>query len=260
MIRCHSYVFLYRRCRKQQDYEGKQISNPAYLDTTDENKIFSGIPGEGMNTIDSCLHDTEANHYNNIDTPDTEYNVLKCVIDDEYNRVDFKSNAIPFDENYGHINQNNNDDENEDYDHIKGMTLTNAQPYSNVCQQRKRPKETDEISTTVNVNPDSLNKDSDVSSATYDHLGQTDIDRSAMTDDQDTNYAHVPSSVSGSAGKQSPNYSNSNSAITHNEGKETDHDYFILEPNADNQRLRREDDQGNVDHQYFVLEPESSES
>ena len=219
-IHCYSYIFLYRKCRKQQDYEGKQISNPPYLDTTDENNIFSGLPGEGMNTIDSCLRDTEANHFNNIDTPDTEYNVLKCEIDDEYNRVDFKSNAIPFDENYGHINQNDNDDENEDYDHIKGMTLTNAQPYSNVCQQRKRSTETDEISTTMNVNPDSLNNDSDISSPTYDHLGQTNNDQTTIADDQDENYSHVSSSLNGPAGKrkQSPNYSNSNSAKPYNEG------------------------------------------
>ena len=184
----------HRRRRKQQleDYEGKRISNPTYLDTRNANNNgSSGIPNEGMDTSASGMPDiTEANDYSNIELPDNEYNEMKCEIDDEYNRVNFTNSPIPFDDNYGHINATNNIV--NDYDHIKGMQLTDTQSYSKICQQRTLPKDADETNTTLNAHPNDRNKSSDKCSATYDHLGQTN-EYGKPNDDQDNEYSHIHS-------------------------------------------------------------------
>ena len=62
-----------------------------------------------------------------------------------------------------------------------------------------------------------------------------------------------------------PNTCRNNSCLSNPHMEETvimNHDYFILDPNADIQRLssREAEDHSDCDHQYFVLEPEGSGS
>ena len=253
---------VFRRIRMKQEYDGTTISNPAYSDTTDEKNIFCAAPRERTNSVDSGLPDaTEAGHYVDVQDND-QYNELECDIDDEYNKINFKGTSIPFDENYGHINQRSCPG-NEDYDHIKGMTEINVQTYSNVQQQGKKIKETDEICIGENADYGSTKQTSEDSSNTYDHLGQPDDSRTPMTDDQGTNYSHFTSTLNGTVGKEKPNHNYtasdnvSSSVKTKDDDNEMGHEYFVLEPNVDSQILSRESDDGDINgHPYFILEPE----
>ena len=259
-------LLFYRKMRKKKEYDGTTISNPAYSDTTDENNLSSATPRKRTASYDNELPDaTEAGHY--IDLPDNDqYNELKGDIDDEYNKINFKGNSIPFDENYGHINQRGCT-ENEDYDHIKGMAEVNSHTYSNVNQQGKKFQETAEICIGENADHGSAKQTSEDSSNTYDHLCQPDESRAQINDDQNTNYSHFTSKLNGNVGKekQNQNYTASDnvssSVKTHDEDNEMGHEYFVLEPNVDSQRLSRENDVGDLNgHPYFILEPEISES
>ena len=196
---------------------------------------------------------------------DDRYNEVEGDIDNEYNKIQFKNTPIPVDESYGHINQITSI-EHEDYDHIKGMTVVDSQTYSNGHPPGIQCTDNDTFHA-KNADQDSVKQTSEDSFMAYDHLGQADKRQAPITDDQETDYSHVPSTFNGSARRGKPNHNGttSNKISSSTEPKHEDngmeHDYFVLEPNADNQRLSREDgDDDNGDHQYFVLEPETLKS
>ena len=258
----------YRKRRKQQEYESSRMSNPAYEATNEEMNTLDEVPATRTSLNNNGVPAAcEEDHYMDV-ADDERYNEPTADIDNEYNKIHFKSTPKPVDENYGHINQTNNT-EHQDYDHIKGMKVTDFTPYSNGYVQGSQytmngtinKKATDHNITKENSNDVSM---------TYDHLGQTDKSPTQATDDQDSNYSHIFSTSNRPAGKEQLNNdcmmlkNDKISFETNDEASSMNHEYFILEPSGerpDDQRLNKENDgEEKNDHQYFVLEPQSPES
>ena len=95
--------FISRRRLHGKTVENKAANNPAYADTT-YNKIAIVSPTIRINDSDGGPAD-EVSGINSVSQFDSQYNIIESVIDKEYNKITFKGNRIPFDENYGHVNQ-----------------------------------------------------------------------------------------------------------------------------------------------------------
>ena len=258
----------YRKSRKKQEYKSSRMSNPAYEAKNEEMNTHDEVPATRTSLNSNGVPAAgDEGHYMDV-ADDERYNEPTSEIDNEYNKIQFKSTPIPVDENYGHINQTNNT-EHLDYDHIKGIKVTEFTPYSNGYAQGIQYT----VNGTINkkaTDHDIIKENSDDVSMTYDHLGQTDKRQTQVTDDQDANYSQIFPRSNRLAGKEQLNndcmmLKNDKSSVeTNDEASNMNHEYFILEPNGerpDDQRFDKEDDGEAInDHQYFVLEPQSPES
>ena len=230
-----------KKMRKKPTYDGTRISNSAYDITTAEKNTLSEDPTTIARQNDGqATASAEADHY--MDVADDEYN---NSVNNEYNKIQFKSTPIPIDENYSHITQSNSIG-NQEYDHIKGKKVIESKPYAN--DYGLQFTENDAFNK-MKGDHDVVQQNSDIAMA-YDHLGHTDKQQTQETDDQDADYSHI-----------SPK---SNRPDEANDETCRDHEYFILEPTAESQNGEMVDKGGEskekYNHQYFVLEPQGRES
>ena len=249
-----------RRVHGKTFYD-KAIANPAYSDTADNNNIAIVSPTLRSSNLDIGPADAVTGFTTESQFED-QYNIIENIIDDEYNKISFKENIVPFDENYGHVNPTDCAEGNE-YNHIERIPGQKLNNYSCLKQRLNLDTNSDKSPCKPEIQHDSSKSEEEWS---YDPLSFSAENQREKIDNKVTDYSHLTSNKHAHAGtegihggkgsRENVTETLADKVKDKDGNNDADHSYFVLESDPGNKKVKTnceiEDD---AHHQYFVLEP-----
>ena len=259
--------FIFRRHLHGKTVENRAANNPAYADTTDNN---IAIVSPTIRTKDSDGGPAdEVAGINSVSQFDSQYNVIESVIDEEYNKITFKGNRVPFDENYGHVNQDCCTEGNE-YNHIgmmHGETLNGYSSFDKQCLpiiKSDNALSDDHLLTYSGNQMENVDKKVTKPSVLNSHKQpRPSVDR--MPDGKDNKYideetlADAEDKIAGEHSYFVLESEKANDKVIVESGLDRYHQYFVLEPNTEihtgaREVYMKEDDDDSSQHNYCDLQ------